>query len=91
MKRILKAYIVIAVVCMMVMVAGCNPLARKFGGIMIINLKPNEKLVTVTWKETSLWVLTRPMKPGETPETYKFKEDSTFGVMEGTVTIIEHK
>jgi len=88
MKYILRS-LVIVIICMMV--TGCNPLARKFGGNMIINLKPNEKLVTVTWKETSLWILTRSMKPGETPDTYKFKEDSTFGVMEGTVTIIEHK
>ena len=88
MKYILRSLIIV-IICMMVI--GCNPLARKFGGNMIINLKPNEKLVTVTWKETSLWILTKPMKPGETPETYKFKEDSTFGVMEGTVTIIEHK
>ena len=89
MKRILKAYIAMAVVCMIL--AGCNPVARKMGGNMTINLKPNEKLVSATWKETSLWILTRPMKANETPETYKFREDSTFGVLEGVVTIIEHK
>jgi len=61
------------------------------GGNMTINLKPGEKLVNATWKDTSLWILTRKMRPDDVEETYKFKEDSTFGVLEGTVTIYEYK
>ena len=66
-------------------------MARKMGGDMTIHLKSGEKLVNVTWKETSLWFLTRPMKANDSVEIYKFKEDSTWGVLEGTVTIVEHK
>lgn len=80
--------------------------ARKFGGTTKIDLPVNQKLVNVTWKDNdnsppSLWILTRPMrKAGDTTrsaslfddfaETYTFKEKSTFGVIEGTVIIVEH-
>ena len=88
MKRIV-ATILITIIC--IILTGCNPVARKMGGDMTIQLKPGEKLVNVTWKESSLWFLTRPMRANETAETYKFKEDSTWGVLEGIVTIVEHK
>lgn len=45
----------------------------------------------VTWKEHSLWILTRDMRTDEKPEKYTFQEDSNFGVLEGTVKIIESK
>ena len=88
MKQICSAILAIGI-C--IILAGCNPVARKMGGDMTIHLKPGEKLINVTWKETSLWFLTRPMKANEAADTYKFKEDSTWGVLEGTVTIVEHK
>lgn len=87
--KLIISIILIFDIC--IMLAGCNPVARKMGGDMTIHLKPGEKLVNVTWKETSLWFLTRPMKAEDNVETYKFKEDSTWGVLEGTVTIVEHK
>ena len=88
MKRII-ATIFITIIC--IILTGCNPVARKMGGDMTVQLKPGEKLVNITWKESSLWFLTRPMRANETAETYKFKEDSTWGVLEGTVTIVEQK
>ena len=88
MKRIV-AIILITIIC--IILTGCNPVARKMGGDMTVQLKPGEKLVNVTWKESSLWFLTRPMRANEPAETYKFKEDSTWGVLEGTVTIVEYK
>lgn len=36
-----------------------------------------------------IWYLTRPMHEDETAETYEFKQDSSYGVFEGTVTIVE--
>ncbi|UGO51021.1 signal peptide-containing lipoprotein [Bacillus phage vB_BanS_Nate] len=70
---------------------GCQMATRKMGGSYDVNLPKGEKLVNVTWKESSLWYMTRPMTPEDKVETYKFKEDSTFGVMEGTVTIKESR
>jgi hypothetical protein len=66
-----------------------NGRAKGWGGSMTVNLEPNEKLLNVTWKDADMWILTRPMRAGETSEVYKFKEKSTFGVMEGQITIVE--
>lgn len=72
---------------------GCteNQRAKSWGGDATLDLPKGEKLVNVTWKESQLWYLTRPMKSEETAETYVFHESSNYGVMEGTVTITEHK
>ena len=35
-----------------------NKRTRTFGGKEEIQLKPNEKLMNITWKESNMWVLT---------------------------------
>jgi hypothetical protein len=72
---------------------GCteNQRSRTFGGSMTINLPPNQKLVNVTWKETQMWYLIRPMRTNEFPESYKFIEKSSFGMLEGTATFLESR
>jgi hypothetical protein len=72
---------------------GCteNERAKSWGGNTNLDLPKGQKLVNVTWKETQLWYLTRPMKSDDIAETYVFHESSNYGVMEGSVTIIEHK
>ncbi len=67
-----------------------NQRAKRFGGATTIDLPAKRKLVTATWKESSLWILTRPMREGEPIEAYEFKEDSSLGLMEGTVVLKEH-
>lgn len=71
--------------------AGCTEQmrARSYGGSASIALAPGVKLVTATWKESDLWLLTRKAKQGEQPETYTFKESSSMGLLEGTVIIQE--
>ena len=71
--------------------SGCNYLARKVGGNVEVKLPANTKFVNASWRENSLWYITRPMRSDEQPETYTFQEDSNFGVMEGTVTFIESR
>lgn len=66
-----------------------NIRAKKFGGEMTINLEPGQKLINVTWKDSDLWVLTRKMTSTETPEVFTFVENSTWGMLEGTITLIE--
>jgi hypothetical protein len=68
-----------------------NSRAKNFGGTAKITLPKGEKLVTATWKESSLWYLTRPMHDDEVAEEYYFKEESSFGVWEGTYVIVETK
>jgi hypothetical protein len=64
---------------------GCsqNSMTRAFGGNMEYKLPEGTQLITMTWKDTSLWVLYYE------PKTKKcfFAESSGVGVMEGTVTI----
>ena len=72
-----------------ILLSGCQATTRDLGGSMTLTLEPGEKLEEITWKEDSLWYLTRPMRNGEEAETHVFKQSSNFGVFEGTVTIIE--
>ena len=66
-------------------------MAKNYGGGYTLELPVGQKLVNATWKETEFWYITRPMREGEEAETYYFKEDSNFGILEGTVTIVERK
>lgn len=65
--------------------------AKNFGGDYTLKLPKNEKLVMITWKGNSLWYLTKPMTEDDIAETYKFQESAEFGIMEGTVTVVETK
>jgi hypothetical protein len=66
-----------------------NEMARKYGGSETIKLPIGKKLVNITWKEDHLWLLTTDMKPGDSSQTYQFKEKSSWGIVEGTITIVE--
>lgn len=91
MKKIITAICLVAV--MALALPGCtdNQRARALGGTATKKLPPNMKLVNVTWKNADMWVLYRPMYPGEKAETYSFQEESNWGVLEGTVNIVETK
>lgn len=82
---------VIAIILVALMLTGCHTVTKELGGSMTVELEPGQKLEEVTWKDTDLWLLTRPFREGEEPETHTFQEDSEWGVMEGTVTIVESK
>lgn len=70
---------------------GCQSAAKNFGGDYTLKLPKNEKLVMITWKDNSLWYLTKPMTEDDIAETYKFQESANLGIMEGAVTVIETK
>ena len=72
---------------------GCNQmLTRSFGGEMTIDLPKDTKLEMITWKDDdNLWYLTRPMTETDIAESYKFQQQSEFGVFEGTVYIQEYR
>lgn len=89
----MKKKIIIFILCSTLVcgtLTGCQGATKSLGGSMILDLNPGEKLEEITWKDDSLWYLTRPMREGETAETHTFQQQSEFGVFEGTVTIIEH-
>ena len=60
-------------------------------GKTTVKLEPNQKLEEITWKDDSLWYLTRPMTDEDVAETHTFRQQTDFGVLEGTVTIVESK
>lgn len=64
---------------------------RVFGGNSEIRLENGQKLVEMTWKDANLWILTEPMDSDYVPKTKKFYESSSFGVLEGSITIIESR
>ena len=72
---------------------GCTEqsITKEFGGSMELELPANQKLEEITWKDDNLWYLTRPMREDEEPETHLFQASSSWGVFEGTVTVIEKK
>lgn len=92
MKKILAVVLAVAmVVILCVSLTGCQATTKSFGGSMKIELEPNTKLELITWKDDSLWYLTRPMWEDDIAETHTYKQQSEFGVFEGTVTIVETK
>lgn len=93
MKKIKKCFIttVIALALSTTLFSSCQIVTKNWGGDMTINLKPNQKLEEITWKDDSLWYLTRPMTEDDIAETHTFQQQTDFGVFEGTVTIVETK
>jgi len=67
-----------------------NERAKTFGGTMNVDLPPNTKFVTATWKSDELWYIHRPRKAGETADVVTMQEDSVFGFVEGKVIFTEH-
>lgn len=66
-------------------------LTKSYGGSMTVNLPANQKLEEITWKDDSLWYLTKPMTEEDIAEVHTFQQSTNFGIFEGTVTIIETK
>ena len=81
MKR-LFALLLLAVLFITI---GCTPQsrARNFGGTENVQLKPNEVLINVTWKDDNLWILTKDTLTG----VRYFRESSSWGVWEGEIII----
>lgn len=86
----MKKIIMILLSIMMIGLTGCQGIARNYGGDISLELEAGLKLEEITWKDDSLWYLTRPMREDELPETHVFRQSSEWGIFEGTVTVIEH-
>jgi hypothetical protein len=89
----MKSLIFILAVFFTLTMTGCteNSRVKSWGGEGTINLPKGRKLVNVTWKETQIWYLTRPMNSTDVAETYQFHEESSWGMVEGTYNIVETK
>ena len=88
-KRILVFCAIAVTMLSLAFVTSCteNIRARQFGGKEQITLKPNEKLINITWKDADMWVLTE-----DTLSHIKyFRESSSFGVFQGEISIHDQK
>ena len=85
--------IALAIVLVGICTTSCtdNNRAKHWGGSMTITLEKGEKLVDVTWKESNLWYMTKPMSETDVAETYTFRENSNWGMIEGKVIFVETK
>ena len=91
---ITELLIIIAIVLILAAVVfqffGSKAATKVWGGSTTIDLPQGRKAVTASWKDNSVWVITREAKDGEKPETLSYKEYSNYGVIQGEVIIREH-
>ncbi len=79
----MKKLFVIAIAALSLASCTDNERARRFGGTEEVELKPNEVVLNVTWKENEMWICTKDTVSG----VVYFREKSSWGVMEGTVIL----
>ena len=87
----MKKIFLVTLVLLSLGITGCQDVTKDLGGSTTIILDPNQKLEEITWKDDSLWYLTRPMTNDDIVEIHTFQQSSNFGIFEGTVTIIESR
>ena len=80
-----KLFLMVVTVITILTFLSCtdNQRARNYGGKEEIQLKPNEVLINITWKESNMWVLTKDT----TTNIKYFRENSNWGVWEGEIII----
>lgn len=87
-----KKLFVLFALALCILLSSCtkNQRARQFGGNVSVDLPKGQKLVLATWKGNDIWYLTEPAEDGYTPKEKIFQEDSQYGIVEGSITFIEH-
>lgn len=68
-----------------------NSRVKSFGGTAKLEVPYGQKVTNITWKESDLWYSTISMEEGYKPKTHNFREESSFGVIEGNYLLIESK
>lgn len=88
-----RALFVVLLTLLAFTVTACteNQRAKTFGGEMTIQVPCDNVVFDVTWKGEDLWYATQPPRPDWRPERKTFIEASSFGVIEGKVTLVESR
>ena len=68
-----------------------NQRSRAFGGTMQINVPCDQQVFDVTWKGEDLWYATQTAPSGWTPQTKRFIEYSSYGMIQGEVVLTESR
>lgn len=78
----------IIIMTLILFLTQCNFIAKSFGGTIKVNLEKGERLVNLTWKGDSLWILTEQNQNKQASQ-FIFREEANFGILEGKVIITE--
>lgn len=87
----MKKLIFILIIAISLISCSQNKRVKKYGGSATFELEENQKLINVSWKDSQLWILTKPMNNKDSAETYTYKEKSNNGILEGKFIIVEVK
>ena len=68
-----------------------NQRTKVFGGDMTIPVPCDQVVFDVTWKGEDLWYATQPAGQGWRPEKKVFTEYSSYGLVQGRVTLVESR
>lgn len=90
-NRLIISMLALSLTTMLFISCTENGRAKNWGGTSTQELECGQKLIEVTWKGENMWILTRTMREDEVAEEYHFQEESSYGLMEGTVVIKECK
>ena len=91
-KRLLQAITIPGIIFLFWLMTGCTEQqrAKQFGGSTKIEVPANKKFVNITWKSGGdIWVVTRDRELSDTKQVFYFTESSSWGLLEGSIVIIE--
>ena len=87
----MKKILVCLAISLVLMSCTENARARSYGGTQTIVIDAGKKVVTASWKDGDLWILTEPMTPNDEPRTLEYIEKSNLGMMEGKIVFVEKR
>lgn len=74
----------LAVSVLALSLVGCEQaITRNLGGSMSYDIPAGTELITITWKESNMWVLYYDQRTN----ACTFKESSLYGALEGSVVV----
>lgn len=94
MKDFIRNLNIVTIILILLLFIGCctscteNDMARNHGGTAKIKLEKDQRLITCSWKESSLWYL-YVIDSTITPRTFFYHEKAPYGTVEGTFIIVE--
>ena len=68
-----------------------NQRTKVFGGSMAVQVPCDQQVFDVTWKGENFWYATQPTTSGWNPQTKRFIEYSSYGLVEGEVLLVESR
>lgn len=89
----MKKILIILVAIIAIVTTSCteNQRTRSFGGNMTIELPKGQKVTMATWKNSDLFYMLEPMEDDYIPKTKTFVENSSWGVLECSITFVESR